>query len=197
MPNGQVSTNSNVGIGTSNPNGNLHITQTAGTPLPFFLVDYSGAGWSIPIFSINGANVGIGIGNPTSKLHLAQGDLNITDGKIIIQDGINVNFKVDKTGLVLARELKIHLNTIPPDYVFSRNYKLMKIIDLKSYISKHKHLPNIPSAAEMESEGNIDVGAMQLKLLEKVEELTLYIIALDEENKRLKMRISKLEKNGN
>lgn len=69
------------------------------------------------------------------------------------------------------------------DYVFSADYKLRSIGELENYLLKHKHLPNIPSAEEVVKEG-IDVATMDAKLLEKIEELSLYII---QQNKRIEL----------
>lgn len=70
------------------------------------------------------------------------------------------------------------------DYVFNNDYNLMPIEQLENYILENKHLPNIPSAAEVLKDG-IDLGQMDAKLLEKIEELTLYNIELYKENKTL------------
>ncbi|MES2559880.1 MAG: hypothetical protein V4590_09085 [Bacteroidota bacterium] len=82
---------------------------------------------------------------------------------------------------------------IPPDYVFEKSYNLLSIKEVELYIAKNKHLPNVKSATEMQNEGTIDVSAMQFKLLEKVEELTLYMIQLKNENDELKKRVCELE----
>lgn len=63
------------------------------------------------------------------------------------------------------------------DYVFAKNYKLMPLAKVEQYIKANKHLPNVPSAAEMVKEGN-DLGKTTAKLLEKIEELTLYMIEM-------------------
>lgn len=69
-----------------------------------------------------------------------------------------------------------------PDYVFSPNYKLQSLAEVEAFIKANSHLPNIPNAKAMETNGQ-DVGDLQLKLLEKIEELTLYMI---EQNKQVK-----------
>ena len=66
-----------------------------------------------------------------------------------------------------------------PDYVFAPDYELMSLEDIATYIRSHKHLPNIPAAQEMEQNGQ-DVGRLQLRLLEKIEELTLHTIRQEE-----------------
>jgi len=62
-----------------------------------------------------------------------------------------------------------------PDYVFSEDYKLMSLEEIRTYIKKEGHLPNIPSAKEVEANG-LDLGEMNKLLLEKIEELALYIL---------------------
>jgi hypothetical protein len=65
-----------------------------------------------------------------------------------------------------------------PDYVFEPNYKLKTLYEVEEYISKNKHLEGIPSAKEVQQKGYVDIGDLELKLLEKTEELTLYAIQL-------------------
>jgi hypothetical protein len=94
-------------------------------------------------------------------------------------------FKVTGNGEVFARRYTTTLNNIP-DYVFKVGYQLMPLNELKTYINTLHHLPNIPSEKEFQKDG-VDIGELNRLLLEKVEELTLYILQLEE-------RISKIEK---
>lgn len=102
-------------------------------------------------------------------------------------------FKLAVNGKIGARQIHVTLQNPFPDYVFDSKYKLRSLYNLENYINQNKHLPGIPSAAEVEKNGGIDLGQMNTKLLEKVEELTLYIIEinkkvekLEKENKSLK-----------
>jgi hypothetical protein len=79
-----------------------------------------------------------------------------------------------------------------PDFVFEKNYDLLPLMELEQYVNRHKHLPDMPSAAEVERDG-LDLGAMNRKLLQKVEELTLYLLDMKKENDQLKERVEKLE----
>jgi hypothetical protein len=88
------------------------------------------------------------------------------------------NFKVTGNGEVFARKYTTTIANIP-DYVFAEDYELMSFSDLRSFLEKNKHLPNVPSAKECEADG-VDLGEMNRILLEKVEELTLYILQLEE-----------------
>ena len=73
------------------------------------------------------------------------------------------------------------------DYVFRNAYELMPLDKLKASIEQDKHLPGIPSAVQIESEG-IQVGEMQVRMMEKIEELTLYILQLKAEIDELKKK---------
>lgn len=81
-----------------------------------------------------------------------------------------------------------------PDYVFKPDYKLRSLQEVESFIKTNSHLPNIPSAKEVETNGQ-DVGNMQLKLLEKIEELTLYMIEQDKELAKLRQEVKGLMAN--
>ena len=104
-------------------------------------------------------------------------------------------FLVNNDGGVYATSLRIRLKgNIPvPDFVFQPNYELMPLEEVKSYVNTYSHLPNIPSEKEIREDG-LSVEEMQLKLLQKVEELTLYVIELDEKNKALEAEINELKK---
>jgi hypothetical protein len=96
-------------------------------------------------------------------------------------------------GKLIAEEVRVELEASWPDYVFDADYNLMPLEQLKKEINQHKHLPGIPSAAQIEEQGGVDLGAMQTKLVEKVEELTLYLIQLKEQNDKLQATNEKLQ----
>lgn len=83
--------------------------------------------------------------------------------------------KLSVKGTIHAQEVKIDLNVPGPDYVFHENYPLMSLDETEKYIKENKHLPEVPSALQMEKEG-VKVSEMQMKLLQKIEELTLHLI---------------------
>lgn len=93
-------------------------------------------------------------------------------------------------GRIMCEELRVQLFNAWPDYVFADNYKLKSLPQVEAFIKEHKHLPGIPSAAEVAKEG-IQVGDMQHKMMEKIEELTLYIIQQQKEIDALKEQIRK------
>ena len=65
-----------------------------------------------------------------------------------------------------------------PDFVFDKDYKLRTLQEVENHINEHKHLPDIPSEKEVKENG-LSLGEMQAKLLQKIEELTLYTIELN------------------
>ncbi len=101
--------------------------------------------------------------------------------------------KLTVKGKIHAEEIRVDLSVPGPDYVFESTYALPSIDDVKSYIKANKHLPEIPSAKEMETNG-VQVGEMNLLLLKKIEELTLYVIDLKEQNDKQNKEIDALKK---
>jgi hypothetical protein len=130
---------------------------------------------------------GIGTSVPTAPLHVTG---NVVFGGSSIAPATGYKLSID--GKVICEELRVQTNTAWPDYVFSKNYTLLPLEELELSIKANKHLPNIPPAEEVEKNG-FDVGDMNKKLLEKVEELTLYLIELKKENKALTNRVNALE----
>lgn len=96
-------------------------------------------------------------------------------------------------GTIHAREIKIDLNTNLADYVFNSDYELMPLPEVEKFVKENKHLPEIPSAAEVKENG-LSVGEMQNKLLQKIEELTLYVIELQKTNEMQNAEIEELKR---
>ncbi|TSJ39994.1 hypothetical protein [Fluviicola chungangensis] len=86
--------------------------------------------------------------------------------------------QLDHTGLLYAREVKVNLDDWA-DYVFDEKYPLMPLNELQQFIQKNNHLPNVPSAKEM-TENGLNVAQSSIMLMEKVEELTLYVLRINE-----------------
>jgi hypothetical protein len=98
---------------------------------------------------------------------------------------------VDANGYAYARKMVVTLANPFPDYVFETNYKLMPLSDLAAFIAKYKHLPNLPSAQEVADNNNqVELGEMQALLLEKVEELTLYILQQQQQIEELQRKLA-------
>lgn len=105
--------------------------------------------------------------------------------------GVDV-FRIYGDGKVFATEVNVRLASNFPDYVFSPTYDLRSIDELNNYIQKNGKLPNMPSATEVEKEG-LNVGETSRLLVEKIEELTLYIIQQQEIIKNQEKRLNELE----
>ncbi|OEK03331.1 hypothetical protein BFP97_18165 [Roseivirga sp. 4D4] len=99
--------------------------------------------------------------------------------------------KLEVNGTVKTKKVKVEANGWP-DYVFSPNYKLKNLSELEAYIQANQHLPEVPSAKEIEEKGQ-DLGDIQATLLKKVEELTLYLIQENKEKKELKKENQELK----
>jgi hypothetical protein len=98
-------------------------------------------------------------------------------------------------GIIYSKKVKV-TQTAWADYVFHPGYKLPTLKEVEQFIEKNKHLPGVPTAAEVEKSG-LDLGENQATLLKKVEELTLYMIELNkkveklsEENEALKKQLA-------
>jgi hypothetical protein len=175
-------TKGKIGVGTVSPNTSLEVRggtllvsggSALGQESARFVVDaeVSTAHRLLELRNNNGivlrvngnGRMGIGVDNPEAKLHVC--------GTI--------------------RTTEIQVNMIGCDFVFEKDYNLMSLSDLEQFIKQNKHLPEIPPATEMESAEGFPLGALNTKLLQKIEELTLYII---EQNKRLE-ELEKLVRN--
>ena len=117
---------------------------------------------------------------------LNTGTLSIGMGALPVPAGA----KVAIGGKVVCKEIEVTLTGLP-DFVFSSDYKLMSLYDVENFINTNKHLPSVPSAKEVVENG-LNLGDMNATLLQKVEELTLYMINLQKENDALKARVSNL-----
>ncbi len=180
----------NIGIGTNSPNGQLHIGKqetpagAEGSIVRLVLQPYGHVTgpWNFicrdtnmnafldvnygsrPVFSfLHSGNVGIGTNNP--------------------------QYKLDVNGTINAQEIKVnHKSLHVPDYVFEDDYQLCPLSELENFVTTHKHLPDIPPAENMEKNG-VAIGELQIKLLQKIEELTLYAIEQDKRIKNLEMKM--------
>jgi hypothetical protein len=199
------STAGNVGIGTPTPTGKLDVR--GGTTR---IINY-GTGYNL----ISG-NADPGI-NDSYFYHLTSTNYHIlgsnkngsglmrklgfaigggdteSDVKMMIDPSGNVGIgntnpdaKLTVTGQVHAQEVKVTVNAPGPDYVFEKDYALPSLDQVKTYIEENKHLPEVPSAKEMEKNG-VQLGEMNMLLLKKIEELTLYVIEQNKTIKEMKM----------
>ncbi|WP_140418735.1 hypothetical protein [Pedobacter sp. AJM] len=195
-----VAPGGNIGIGVSDPKEKLVVNGNIRAMLSDNLPEKNVAGIvSLGNSGITGAKNwalrgvyqhgnGVGINQDGGDLDLIKSlDGNIilatkTDGSAMGNVGIgfvNPNEKLAVNGTVRAKEVKVTAE-IWPDYVFSKKYAMMPLAELAQYIQTHKHLPEIPSAAQVNKEG-IALGEMNRLLLQKLEELTLHLIEKDKQ----------------
>ncbi|ANH80041.1 hypothetical protein A8C56_02745 [Niabella ginsenosidivorans] len=133
---------------------------------------YTGNGWkagntepALAIRVIENGNVGLGIPNPAERL------------------AVNGNIR--------AKEIKVETANWP-DYVFKNSYRLKSLDEVAAFIKKNGHLDGVPPAEKVKNEG-VALGANQAALLEKIEELTLYLIQQNEQIKQLQETVKRLE----
>jgi hypothetical protein len=105
------------------------------------------------------------------------------DGTMEIDNGVQKIFVVEASGLTRSREIKVNLQTWP-DYVFQTGYKLRALPEVEAYIQKYGHLPEVPTAQTIEQDG-LNLGETSKLLMQKVEELTLYLIEQDKRIQQL------------
>ncbi len=101
--------------------------------------------------------------------------------------------KLDVAGTIRAKEVKIEMNAgTGADFVFSPDYQLKPLSEVEAFVKENKHLPEIPSENQMVENG-LNVNEMQIRLLQKIEELTLYVIEQNKQNKDLQKQIDELK----
>ncbi|RNL68606.1 hypothetical protein ED312_23150 [Sinomicrobium pectinilyticum] len=131
-----------------------------------FFSNTDGGGYKEIVRFMNNGNVGIGTSSPDALLAV--------------------------NGIIHSKEVKVDLNGWS-DFVFEDSYNLPTLEEVEEHIKEKGHLKDIPSAKEVEENG-IFLGEMDAKLLQKIEELTLYMIDLKKENKEQKIQIEELLK---
>ncbi|HTH56907.1 MAG TPA: hypothetical protein VL728_12745 [Cyclobacteriaceae bacterium] len=197
----------NVGVGTVSPAQKLEVvgntridgpTSTTHSDLEFYRGD------GLKFASIGQGN--LGVANSTFDIqHYNGNDIRFLNNgteqvRFLASNGnvgigtANPDYKLTVNGSVHAKEVRVDLNVPAPDYVFQKDYQLTPLDEIKNYIDQNKHLPEVPSAKEMEKNG-VQLGEMNMILLKKIEELTLYVIELKKENEAQNKTIDELKKN--
>jgi hypothetical protein len=205
----KINAEGKVGIGTNEPEAFLELMKNSETDSDeaLFQISTQYMGSHIPVVKATSERVYIGnfSGGTSLETNLPSiYDLAVSGSVAIGNPAIADRkfpsaYKLAVDGKVIAEEVTVQLSQDWPDYVFSEQYERATLQQLEEYIRKNQRLPQIPSAAEVNQNG-VSLGDMQAKLLQKIEELTLYMIdqnkevtALKLENEALKQRITALE----
>ncbi len=209
-----IGNNANVGIGNTAPNNKLEITQgtngnsglrftnlTSGTTAlvlnqtKFLTVNAQG---DVVLGSVNGSGRLAADGADGFWKVDGENLQNTNGGGVIIGAGVGktpVGYKLYVADGILTEKVKVAVKSTSDwsDRVFESGYRLRGLGEVEAFVHKNGHLPGVPSADEVVKEG-VDVGQMQAKLLEKVEELTLYVIELKKHNDALRKKSNNLER---
>jgi hypothetical protein len=217
----RITSAGNVGIGTSTPEAPLEVrvdqnnvtrmmvrnllsgnSASARVELSTYspnsyvvMVLYENSGSPYYHFGAGSAITSVFYDAPEFNFRSATGDLRLkinNSGNVGIGTDNPGSYKLAVEGNIAARGVKVTLASFA-DYVFDSTYQLRPLSKVEQYINQNKHLPGIPSAKEVEKEGGVELGEMNVKLLEKVEELTLYMIELKKENEEMKKEIKELK----
>lgn len=165
-----IAASGNVGIGTASPAQKLELNNAG--PVALDLNNTTGARWRVR----SGAGNNLVLVAPDDATSVAELTLDV-GGNLTIAGNF---FAQGGTQLTV------------PDYVFKPGYALMPLEELDAFIRTHQHLPNIPSEAQVAADGKLNMTQLQLKLLEKVEELTLYTLQQDRQIKALEARLAEV-----
>lgn len=196
----------NFGIGTANPAARLHVVNTNGNPVDsrlegFTLIDGTQASlllgqttgatygeWGIEYNTLKGglnfwkpAGGTTGLAGTNYHLFIAN------NGNVSIGTDNSFGYKLAVKGNMIAEQVVVKLYGTWPDFVFNKDHSMMNLYEVENFISKNSHLPNVPSAKEVEEKG-IDLGEMNKILLQKIEELTLYMIEQQKQIDELKSK---------
>lgn len=188
-----------VGVGTTSPSSTFHVKvngeamRVEGTDA--YIQFYSGTTAKSFIQRVgNDFKLGTSTGNTSGDLILTTSGGSVwllDDGRMSIgTSAAGTGYKLSVAGKVICEELKVELMPFP-DYVFDESYDLASLDEVESYIKANKRLPGFPAASEVEE--NMGVGELQRKMMEKIEELTLYVIDLQKQNNALKEKVTALE----
>lgn len=181
----------NVGIGNTSPVVKMHLTgsnemlRLEGSTNPSMQFKENGS--LVGFLRASAGDFTVGTNNTnTNNLYFSTNGSNRMTIDAYGKVGIGTSdfasgYMLSVAGKVICTEMRVALQANWPDYVFQKDYKLLSLDELEQSINTNKHLPGMLSAAEMNRQNGIDVGTMQTKMVEKIEELTLYVIQLKKE----------------
>jgi hypothetical protein len=175
ISNGLSIVNGNIGIGTYFPGSRLEIFTNLPAPTSYDVQNWttSNPNYNLKLQTVWNAN-GISQRFVQKSNGTEYSVLSFLDGNVGIGSN-SPDARLSVNGTVHAKEVKVDLNVPGPDYVFGETYNLPSLSEVEQFIKENKHLPEVPSASEMEQNG-INLSEMNMLLLKKIEELSLYTI---------------------
>ncbi len=202
----------NVGIGTSSPTSKLHVVSGTANQSGLRLENLTSASPASTtnqskFLSVDASGNVILASSNSSARHVASENLWQQTGRYtqtVRTDGVIIGQRIGQTPAgyqlyvqegILTEKVKVAIKDTDQwsDKVFAPTYTLQPLAQVERYIRHHQHLPGVPSAEEIVKQG-VDVGQMDAKLLEKIEELTLYVIAQQKELAVLRQQVTNVTK---
>lgn len=193
-----VAASGNIGLGDASPDASLNIERTDGTAQIYVEEKTTTTGtYTLLNMETTGTNVRPRMTMTHGALGTAwnfdilntSGNFNVTrggGGPIYTFDATSGNLTID--GVFISNGTTLDV----PDYVFADDYELRSLEEVKTFIDAKSHLPDVPSAAEVNA-GGLNITEMQLTLLRKIEELTLYTLEQHETIQELQTRLDGIE----
>ena len=194
----------NVGMGTATPGWPLSVRSVQPAQLELIGTGTGTNGYTQMFFTGTGRGWQMGVGNSTETYFGVPNKFYVYDGGSgsmrIATDTLgnvgigttNPQYRLAVNGTIGAKDV-IVTNSGWADYVFQPGYRVRPLSEVSAFIEKHRHLPDIPSEAQVKEKG-VSVGEMQAKLLAKIEELTLHLIEPEKEKNALWERLAELER---
>ena len=190
----RVQQNGRVGISATSPLAQLHLNYEDNIPGMLMERNMVGTKWedtkALIGISSNSAQSGL-------RFEISDDDGSSYQDILFLSDtgyvGIGTTapaHKLDVCGTIRCKSIKVKAGWC--DYVFENDYQLRPLEEVEAFIDANHHLPNIPPASTVEGEG-LDLGDMQTRMMEKIEELTLYTIDLNKQVKELQAQLDAVE----
>jgi hypothetical protein len=195
-----------LGVGTTNQIGKLHVhdattntqvyltpgTTTSGDNSTLFFAEDAYASYGM-FWKYNGVSNYMELwGHAGSSDYAPHILVERNTGNVALGSTFASGYRLSVDGKIICSEVRVSLIAGWPDYVFHDDYKLLPIEKLENFIEEKGHLPNIPPAAEIGKSG-VELGEMQRVMMEKIEEMSLYIIDLQKQIKVQQEQINELK----